>query len=112
MTARATAFALAFLLLAAGASAAPGACCPAGGRAEQAIGAMDCCATMVQCPAVPQAALTTAVRGVETLPAHHALPAEPAPFEPGLPRLISAEVSRGTPADGPPLYHLHAQLLI
>src|SRR5450759_2499842 len=87
MTARGTALALALLLLATGVSAAPGACCPPGGRAEQAIGAVDCCATMLECPTAPQAALTTTVRGVENLPTHHALPAEPAPFEPGFPRL-------------------------
>lgn len=112
MTARGTALALAFLLLAAGASAAPGACCPPSGRAEQAIGAVDCCATMLECPTAPQAALTTTVRGVETLPTHHALPADPALFEPSFPRLIAARDSLGTPADGPSLYHLHAQLLI
>jgi len=112
MTARGTALAVAFLLLAAGASAAPGACCPPGGRAEQAISAVDCCATTLECPTAPQAALTTTVRGVETLPTHHALPADPAPFEPGFPRLFAAQASLGTPADGPPLYRLHAQLLI
>ena len=112
MTARGTALAVAFLLLAAGASAAPGACCPASGRVEQAIGVVDCCATTLECPTAPQEALTTTVRGVETLPTHHALPADPAPFEPGLLRLFAAQASLGTPADGPPLYRLHAQLLI
>ena len=112
MTARGTALALAFVLLATGVSAAPGACCPPGGQAEQAIGAVDCCATTLECPTAPQAALTTAVRGVETLQTHHALPADPTLFEPDFPRPIAAQASRGTPADGPPLYHLHAQLLI
>jgi hypothetical protein len=112
MTARATALALAILLLAAGMSAAPGACCPPSGRAEQAIGAVDCCAATLDCPTAPQAALTTPVRGIETLPTDHALPADSAIFESSLPRLIAARASLGTPSDGPPLFRLHSQLLI
>ena len=112
MTARGTALALAILLLAAGASAAPGACCPPSGRAEQAISAVDCCATTLECPAAPQAALTTTVQGVETLPTHHALPADPALFALSFPRLIAARATLGKPADGPPLFRLNAQLLI
>jgi hypothetical protein len=112
MTARGTALVLAILLLAAGASAAPDACCFPSGRADQAIGSMDCCATMLECPAAPQAALTTTVKGVETLQAHHALPADSALFPLSFPRLITARASLGMPADGPPLFRLHAQLLI
>ena len=112
MTARGTALALAILLLAAGASAAPGACCPPSGRTDRAIGIMDCCATTLECPAAPQAALTTTAQGVETLPTHQALPADSALFPLSFPRLIAARATLEKPADGPPLFRLHAQLLI
>lgn len=112
MIARGTALALAFLLLATGLSAAPGACCPSDGRAEHAIAAVDCCATMLECPTAPQAVLTTAARGAENLPAAHALPVSPALFAQGSPRLTAARAFLEPPPDGPRLYRLHSQLLI
>jgi hypothetical protein len=111
MTARATALALALLLLAAGASAAPGACCPPSGSLEPAIRAVDCCETMLEGPTLPQAALAAAVAGLSPLPTDHALPRDPARLA-GFHRLSAAHASLGAPPDGPPLYRLHAQLLI
>ena len=111
MTARATALALALLLLTVGAYAAPDACCPPSGSAEPSIRAVNCCETMLEAPASPQAMFTTPVQGKISLPTDHPVSVDPAPI-PGLPRLTAAQASLGAPPDGPPLYRLHAQLLI
>jgi hypothetical protein len=111
MTARSTALALALLLLAAGAFAAPDACCIPNGSAEPTIRAVDCCETMLEAPTLPQAALAAAVAGLRSLPADSSLPVDLAPVS-GLPRLSVARACLGAPSDRPPLYRLHAQLLI
>jgi hypothetical protein len=111
MTARATALALALLLLVAAASAAPDACCPPSGSSERTIRSSDCCASMLEAAALPQATLATAVRDLRPLLTDHALPVDPLPVF-GLSRLSAAPASLEKPPDGPPLYRLHSQLLI
>ena len=115
MTSRSIAFALAlFLALTTALAAAPAACCVTGESGDVALIALDCCASMVECPlrlkgAGPAVVQTDTVSaGAVVL---FAVPRFPDLAEgrahwssllpPGLPA-----------ADGPPLYRLHAQLLI
>jgi hypothetical protein len=111
MTARATALALALVLLAAGASAAQDACCPPIGSAEPTIRSSDCCESMLEAAALPQAALATAVRDFRPSLTDHALPVDPLSVS-GLSRLSAAQPALEKLPDGPPLYRLHSQLLI
>lgn len=113
MKTRACAFALALLFaVSAAVTAAPGACC-APVETEQAVSAVDCCATMGECPLQLKAAGPAVVQPDGqgfTMASLAAAPESPATV--GLsypdPRFQPGEVSYA----GPPLYRLHAQLLI
>jgi hypothetical protein len=114
MTTRA--FSLAFALLFAvssAATAAPGPCCAPTESAERALVALDCCATMAVCPLRLQAAGPAVVKAdghalMAGTPA--AAPESPAPV--GLARSVSRSEIPESRVAGPPLYRLHAQLLI
>ena len=100
---------LAITLLTAGASVAPATCCVP--KTSRTVQAMDCCDTMVVCPTIPEAGSFAVVSSSDAATAALALvldsPGEPAP-ERRITKLASAE----TLPDKPPLYRLHAQLLI
>src|SRR6266568_4144987 len=105
--------ALAFLLLVAGASVAPAACCSPGGPADQTNRSMDCCAaTMLECPNSPQAALTAPVRGATTTPAGSLSCDSIVSAALRFPRLTVSRHAHGPLPGATPLYRLYAQLLI
>lgn len=112
MNSRVASLAFAFLLaVSAAVTAAPAACCVPGESSERALIAVDCCSTMVECPlqlkvagAVVQAEGPSLAIGAPAL----------APEPPAAAELFSSASLE--PDDlsyaGPPLYRLHAQLLI
>ena len=113
MTPRAVSFALALLLAAACAAvAAPPACCVPAGSGRDLI-AGDCCSTMVECPLQFNAAGLAIVQADGQGPAVGppvAAPESPTSVEPSRAdfRFEPDELTYS----GPPLYRLHAQLLI
>lgn len=111
MGSRAAALALSLLLLATAAVATPAVCCPAGVPAQQTIGSVDCCAAMLECPTLLQAALTAPVPGAVAAP-----PAGPLSDYSILPsphfRWAAATLAPAPPGSGVLLYRLHSQLLI
>lgn len=113
MNPRGIALALALVLLAVSLPAVPADCCAPGAPARQAIRAVDCCAAMLECPTprVLSAVVQRAdpARRVRVLTAGSV---EALDLSPRLRRLAASESSFGPLSGGPPLYRLHAQLLI
>ena len=113
MSLRGTTLALALVLLAASVPAVPADCCAPGAPVQQAIRAADCCAAMFECPnlRVVSAVVQRAdpARGARVLTADSM---EALDLSPRLPRPAASESSFGPLSGGPPLYRLHAQLLI
>lgn len=113
MSPRGIALALALVLLVASVPAVPADCCAPGAPARQAIRAVDCCATMLECP-TPRV-VSALVQRVDTAQGARLLTAdsvEALDVSPRLPHLAASESSFGPLSGGPPLYRLHAQLLI
>jgi hypothetical protein len=110
---RKTALALAVLLFALSVPAATGACCAAGGPTERTARSMDCCGAMLECPTsrlvstgAVQSADSGGTAGLQTADSVGSLD-----MAPSLPRLADSP-RPGALGGGPPLYRLHAQLLI
>lgn len=113
MRPRGIAFALALVLLAASAPAVPADCCAPGAPAQRAIRAVDCCAAMLECPA-PRA-VSAVVQRADSAREARLLTADSVEALDTVPRLLRLAVSEssfGPLSGGPPLYRLHAQLLI
>ena len=112
MTARVIALALALLSLGAGASLAAVPCCPETAPSGSTLQRPDCCAAEVSCPIRTPTAIVSAARAIgagssPTAPV-------PAPLAPSAVRttLAARPTPLGRAAPGPPIYRLHAQLLI
>lgn len=110
---RKTALALGVLLFALSVPATTGACCAPGSPTEQTARTMDCCGAMLEC-LTPRLVSTAAVQsadsggtaGLQTADSVGSLD-----MAPNLPRLADSP-RLGPLGGGPPLYRLHAQLLI
>ncbi len=116
MSPRATATALALLLLAASLPAATPTCCALRESAERTIiSSMDCCSATLECPIAPQAIVTAA--SPSTIPTLRVLsfcPLSGGSTDSAIlfarpPALLSFP---GSAPSGPPPYRLHSQLLI
>jgi hypothetical protein len=115
MTSRTTALALAILFaVSAGALAGPASCCVPNGQAERVLIAVDCCATMVDCPIQLKATGTAILQTVAPTPADPgSLLAPELPNLTPIPARPFSVLESHDPLGGsPPLYRLHSQLLI
>src|ERR1700693_4581636 len=113
MSPRGIVLALALVLLAASVPAMSADCCAPGAPAQQAIRAADCCATMLECP-TPRV-LSAVVQMADPARRARVLTAdsvEAFDMSPRLSRLDASESALGPRFGAPPLYRLHAQLLI
>ena len=116
MSARATAIALALLLVAVSAPAVAPMCCALQNTAERTIiSSMDCCAATLECPIAQEATVTAAspsatpaLRALSLCPQSCGLPNSATPFA----CLAVALTIPGPALSGPPAYLLHSQLLI
>ena len=115
MNSRAIAFTLALLFaLSSAAMATPGTCCVANAPAPRSLVAMDCCAAVAECPMQLKATEPAVIQAAAPASAptvHEAVSESPDSARNHL-RIFSLVSSRAPDPDRPPLYRLHAQLLI
>lgn len=114
MKLRTTILLLALLIVAAGAAAGPPECCAHERRAEQSMDSMDCCGTAFACPVRAQDILSIAPSTTIPTPSQRPCLAAPVAVSAGSTTVFaSAAISSGRPyGSSPPLYQLHAQLLV